>query len=396
MSNKLWESASGPELNPIVEKYTVGDDVWLDAVLLGWDIKASIAHAKMLGQCGLLSKSETTALVAALKQLKAEWKKGSFVIKPGVEDGHSAIEAYVIEQVGDAGKKIHTARSRNDQSLVMMRLYMKDSLELVQRGLASVAYQLQQKSRATSAVPMPGYTHTQKAMPSTVSAWLMSYHDAFTDIQLLLEATHHYIDQNPLGSAAGYGVDLPIRRDLTTKALGFGKTQQNPLYCGMSRGLFEQSVVQAYALLMTVAGKFANDMILFTTEEFNFMSLPDEYTTGSSIMPHKRNYDVFEVMRAHAHMYSTYTGQIAAVATGVGSGYHRDYQLMKKPLYMATTILIETLDVLTATIPEIIMHSAALKKAITSDMQSVSEVNRLVRQGVAFRDAYQKVKERYQ
>lgn len=144
MSNKLWESASGPELNPIVEKYTVGDDVWLDAVLLGWDIKASIAHANMLGQCGLLSKSETTALVAALKQLKAEWKKGSFVIKPGVEDGHSAIEAYVIEQVGDAGKKIHTARSRNDQSLVMMRLYMKDSLELVQRGLASVAYQLQQ------------------------------------------------------------------------------------------------------------------------------------------------------------------------------------------------------------------------------------------------------------
>lgn len=395
MKTKVWQGDATAQLHPLVEKYTVSDDVWLDQILLGWDIQASMAHAKMLGHCKLIPHSEAHALVQALTQLRAEWASDTFMIQSDQEDGHSAIEHYLVTKLGDVGKKIHTGRSRNDQSLVMIRLYMKDSLCDTAQKLNKVVEALEAKAITCNGIPMPGYTHTQKAMPTTVSDWLLSYHAALVDILPLLKGVESYIDQNPLGSAAGYGVNLPIDREFTTKELQFAKTQLNSLYCGLSRGLFEQSVVQIYSLIMTTIGKFASDMVLFTTEEFNFFSLPVNFTTGSSIMPHKRNYDVFEIMRAHARMYSAHNLEIASVASGLGSGYHRDYQLLKKSLYSATSIVHETLDVLEVVAKEMVANTSSLEAAMSSNMSSVNAVNRLVEQGVPFRDAYQEIKKKY-
>lgn len=393
MTHKLWQTGSMSGLQPAVEDYTVGDDYLLDQELLGYDIQASKAHAGMLQSIGVLTADECSALHEALDDLYKRWCKGDFTVQKDQEDGHTAIETYLVDKLGATGKKIHTTRSRNDQALVMMRLYLKDKLYQASLLAAELGDVLDESAKRHKDIQMPGYTHMQKAMPTTVSAWLGSYADGFGDTASLAHATLGIIDQNPLGSAAGFDISLPVDKSHTTKSLGFGVTQDNPMYCGLSRGLFELMCVQALSPIMVLAGKFAHDMMLFTTQEFNLFSLPGSFTTGSSIMPHKQNYDVFEIMRGRAATFGALVQQLQTVAGGAGSGYHRDLQLTKGVTMEAFKTAISTLEVLKLIVPALKPHKNKLEESITKEMQSVAEINKLVNNGVPFRDAYAVVKE---
>ena len=277
----------------------------------------------------------------------------------------------------------------------MMRLFIKTELEAVAKKLEAVAQAYAGKIAVIGETEMPGYTHTQKAMPTTISMWLGSYHDAFNDLRQLVAHSIAAIDQNPLGSAAGFGVTLPLDRQMTTSELGFAKVQENPMYCGLSRGVFELIAVQALNPIMVFAGKFAEDMLLFTSQEFNYFKLPVTMTTGSSIMPHKRNYDVFEIMRATAHAYPNYALQLQAISTGAGSGYHRDLQLTKKITMDAFTSALDTLEVLALCVSELEANTERLAEAMTDELYTVAKINELVEKGVPFRDAYQQVKQSF-
>lgn len=391
--NKLWQASSTTELHPLIERYTVGDDRELDQYLLGHDITATKAHAAMLKKIGILTASENKNINQELDSLMKQWQNGAFIVDDQYEDGHTAIELYLIEKLGTIGKKVHTGRSRNDQALVMMRLYLKDMLQVTTKNLQELVDALAGKMQEVGSQPMPGYTHTQKAMPTTVGMWLESYHDAFKDLTDCLRATSNYIDQNPLGSAAGFGVSLPLDRDMTTKELGFAKVQNNPMYCGLSRGVFELAAVQSLNLVMVFAGKFADDMLRYTAQEYDFFSLPPSMTTGSSIMPHKRNYDVFEIMRANAHRFLAYGNTLQTVAGGVGSGYHRDLQLTKGVTMAAFSIAIDTIETLSLCVAHLQVKKDKLNNAMTSELETVAKINKLVEQGIPFRDAYRQVKD---
>lgn len=393
VKNKLWETQASEGLHPLVESYTVGDDRNLDQQLLGFDITATRAHAHMLSKIGILSNEEYTQLAKTLDELLKKWQEGSFILTSEHEDGHTAIELYLTDALGPIGKKVHTGRSRNDQALVMMRLFLKDGLEKVIHETSAVVAAYKKQVVTYDNQPMPGYTHSQKAMPTTVGTWLGSYHDAFSDLLPYLKDTVSLIDQNPLGSAAGFGVTLPLDRDFTTKELKFKKVQENPMYCGISRGVFELASVQAMNLLMVFAGKFAEDFLQFTMQESAFFALPHTMTTGSSIMPHKRNYDVFEIMRANAHEFESLSSALHSIVAGVGSGYHRDLQLTKSITMKAIATTLETLQVLALCIENIKVNEAALNDAMTDELQTVAAINKLVEQGVPFRDAYQQVKQ---
>lgn len=392
MSAKLWQATVAADLHPLVEAYTVGSDITADQQLAGYDIQASMAHVMMLHSIGILTKQEEKQLITALTTLQTQWQTGSFQISSRDEDCHSAIEQYLTDRLGATGKKIHTARSRNDQSLVMLRLYMKDTLTQLQGLIDQLVIALRQKAEQAATTPMPGYTHMQKAMPTTVATWLSSYADSYSDLLGLLTSTLVILDQNPLGSAAGFGTNLAIDRQQTTDLLGFATVQANPMYCGLSRGIFELLAVQSLQPLMALAGKFANDMLLFTTQEFNFFSLPNSLTTGSSIMPHKHNYDLFEIMRGKSHIYGGYVQQLHTLVSGIGSGYQRDVQLSKTILLEAMSSAHATLEMVLLVVPELVIHRDVLEAAMTDDLQSVERVNTLVLQGVPFRDAYAAVK----
>lgn len=392
MTTKLWQSANTQPLHAQIEQYTVGNDQSLDQRLLGYDITASKAHAHMLESIGVITNEEYTKIAKTLDDLYISWQAGEFIVTSDYEDGHTAIETYVTTKLGAIGKKIHTGRSRNDQALVMMRLYMKDVLQHTGNLLDDVVAAYDVAIKKALKQPMPGYTHTQKAMPTTVKTWLGSYRDAFDDMRAGVSAARAMIDQNPLGSAAGFGVALPLDRDMTTQELGFKKVQNNPMYAGLSRGVFELIAVQSLLPVMTYAGKFASDMLLFTSQEFNFFALPATMTTGSSIMPHKRNYDVYEIMRAKSHGFMAYPTQLHAVAAGVGSGYHRDLQLTKGVTMAAFDECIATLEILALTVAELHINSERLDAAMTEELYTVATIMELVGQGMPFRDAYKKVK----
>lgn len=392
MTTKLWQPDSAPALHPTIEAYTVGTDQLLDQRLLGYDITATKAHAHMLAAIGVLSTDEYDKLSKSLDKLYSDWQSGAFALGPEHEDGHTAIELYLTDQLGHIGKKVHTGRSRNDQALVMMRLYLKDQLENVAALLDKLVTAYTETSNTIGSQPMPGYTHTQKAMPTTVAVWLGSYHDAFQDMKAYVESSFAVIDQNPLGSAAGFGTTLALDRTMTTTELGFNKTQENPMYCGISRGIFELVAVQALVPVMTYAGKFATDMLLFTAQEFNFFTLPASMTTGSSIMPHKRNYDVYEIMRATAHGFAAYPMQLQAIASGAGSGYHRDLQFTKGITLKAFDECLATLETLALTVTNLQANPEQLNAAMTEELYTVAAINKLVEQGMPFRDAYLEVK----
>jgi argininosuccinate lyase len=389
---KLWQTSTN--LNMAVEAYTVGDDYVFDTLLLPYDLEGTLAHVAMLAKIGVLQQSEYEQVAAVLQEIKALHQKGKFQVLQEQEDCHTAIEQYVTEKLGDIGKKIHTGRSRNDQAFVMMRLYMKDVLAGLGEQLHAIVEAYDQKAKQAKGIPMPGYTHMQKAMPTNVSTWLGAYQDAFADLIPMVQVTQILVDQNPLGSAAGFGVTgLKLDREYTTARLGFAKTQENPIYCGLSRGYFELVVLQVCELMMALAGRFACDMLLFTTQEFDYFSLPPEYTTGSSIMPNKRNYDVFEIMRGNAKVLAGYHSQVGAIVAGIGSGFQRDLQLTKEPFVKGAELINSTLNILIQSVPELKINKSKLKAAMTDDLYATERVYKLVAQGVPFRDAYKQVKE---
>jgi argininosuccinate lyase len=393
---KLWQT-DGNNLHPLVESFTVGDDYLFDQQLLPYDIEASLAHAEMLFKIGALDKKELQTAEKGLREILERWKQGKFKIRQSQEDGHTAIEQFLTEKYGEVGKKIHTGRSRNDQSLVMIRLFMKDNLFQIEKSSKELLKQLQKRIKETKNIPMPGYTHMQKAMPTTVAVWLDSYFLAISDFILLLKATRKMIDQNPLGSASGFGIgNFPLDRKLTTQLLHFGKTQNNPLYCGFSRGYFENIVLQTLSQIMVIFGRFASDMMLFTTQEFDYFSLPSNFTTGSSIMPQKRNYDVFEIMRGNTKVFHSYQSQIHEIISSLGSGYHRDLQLTKKPFILGTNLCKDTLKLMIEVISSIKINKSNLKKSMTEDLFVTEKVYELVKKGKSFREAYVEIKDKWQ
>ncbi|GMN89394.1 argininosuccinate lyase [Francisella sciaenopsi] len=392
MSKKLWQTETD-KLLPIVEKYTVGQDYVLDQKLLKYDLQASLAHAKMLYKMKVITKDELNLLKKGLQEIQELLSTNEFRITQDQEDGHTAIEQYLCTHYGEVGKKIHTGRSRNDQSLVMLRLFMIDKIQFLEKTIQDNIYTLRSKASKFKNIPMPGYTHMQKAMPTTVATWLGSFADALADTLLLISATSKVINQNPLGSASGFGIsNFKHDKEYTTELLSFNRVQDNPIYCAFSRGYFEKLILQTLSNPMSIYSRFANDMMLFTMAEFDYFSLNNSYTTGSSIMPQKRNYDLFEIMRGNAKLYQGYLQQITSIIDSVPSGYNRDYQLTKLPFFEAITIIEDTALLFNSTIKDLNVHIDKLEQAMTSDLYATEEVYKLVEQGLSFRDAYVAIK----
>ena len=393
---KLWDKKGGMEVNKMVENYNVGVDYLLDLELLPYDIKGTMAHAKMLHKIKILNKKELDTLIKGLNKILSLWKAGKFTIDKSQEDGHTAIEAYLTENYGDVGKKVHTGRSRNDQSLTMTRLFSKEKLSEIKKGVENLIKTFEQQIKKQGKIKMPGYTHMQRAMPSSVGMWLGSYCDSLKDGLILINATLQVIDQNPLGSAAGYGESiLGLDRKFTTKELGFKRVQENPMYCAMSRGKFENIVLQAISSLMFDMGKIANDLLLFTTKEFNFFTLPDAFRTGSSIMPQKKNYDVLELVRGNTGIFGGYQHQIENVIKNLPAGYNRDFQLTKEPYIKGIKLAQDTIEVMTLVIKDLEIKKENLENACSAELYATDEALKLVKAGKSFREAYQEIKEKY-
>jgi len=391
-SKKLWQTESA--LHPLVEKFTIGTDYILDQQLLKYDINGSLAHAKMLAKKGVLTKSEYKKAKQGFAEIISLLESGNFTIAQSQEDGHTAIEQYLTEHYGEVGKKIHTGRSRNDQALVMMRLYMKDLLPSMVnkvKELESVLKMLAKKNK----MPMPGYTHAQKAMPTTASTWLTSFADALADQQIFFKSLARLLDQSPLGSASGFGIkNFNTLQSMTAKELGFKKTQKNPMYCGLSRGHFENQFLQTFSSSMLIISRLINDVLLFTMSEYNFMSLPETLTTGSSIMPQKRNYDVLEIARGRVHTFFNAQRELQDICQHLMSGYNRDVQLTKKIFIEQAENLSEILEVMILVIQNLSFNKNALQKAMSDDLFVTEDVYDLVNNGKSFRDAYHEVKKR--
>jgi argininosuccinate lyase len=387
---KLWQK-KGRDLDPEVERYTVGNDYILDLELLPYDLIASKAHARMLQKLGYLGKEELGNLLQGLDDIAVLHKKGEFVIKIEDEDCHTAIENNLTNRFGEVGKKIHTARSRNDQSMTAIRLLMKDKLTIVEKQITALQKQLESFAKKNNGKAMPGYTHMRKAMPSSVDMLFLAYHDMLEDDRQLLQSTTSLIDKNPLGSAAGYGVPLNIDREMTTKDLGFAKTQANPIHCANSRGKYESIVVFSMNGIMMSLNKIASDLILFTTEEFGFFTLPRNTTTGSSIMPQKQNPDVLELVRANSHVVNGNLATINGIILNLPSGYNRDFQLTKESLLRSIRITIDTLHVMSIVISGLETQDTRLASAMTPELFATEKAYKLVEKGMPFREAYKKV-----
>ena len=393
---KIWDRKNGVTVNKTVENYTVGVDYLLDLELLPYDIQGTIAHAKMLHKIKILSTKELAGALKGLNKILDLWKRGEFSIEKSQEDSSTAIEMYLTEHYGEVGKKVHTGRSRNDQSLTMTRLFSKEKLLAIKTETENLKKALEEQIKKAGNIKMPGYTHMQKAMPSTVGMWLGSYHDSLEDDLILLEAVLKIIDQNPLGSAAGYGENtLGLDRKFTTKELGFKRIQENPMYCGFSRGKFENIVLQSASSVMFDIGKIASDLLLFTTKEFNFFTLPDSFKTGSSIMPQKKNYDILELIRGNVAIFNGYQNQIENVVKNLPSGYNRDFQLTKEPYIKGIKLMLDTIEVAILVIKNLEVKKVNLENACTSELYATDEALRLVKAGKSFREAYQEVKEKF-
>ncbi|KKQ47100.1 MAG: Argininosuccinate lyase [Candidatus Yanofskybacteria bacterium GW2011_GWC2_37_9] len=393
---KLWDRKTGTKTNQTVENYTVGVDYLLDLELLPYDIKGTMAHAKMLHKIKILDKKELSILITGLNKILSLWKNGKFKIDKSQEDGHTAIEAYLTENCGEVGKKVHTGRSRNDQSLTMTRLFSKEKLGKIKKETENLAKSLEQQIKKQGKIKMPGYTHMQRAMPSSVGMWLGSYCDSLKDDLICLDAVMKIIDQNPLGSAAGYGENtLGLNRGFTAKELGFGKVQANPMYCAFSRGKFENLILQAVSNVMFDIGKMSSDLLLFTTKEFNFFTLPDSFKTGSSIMPQKKNYDVLELIRGNIAVFNGYQNQIENIVKNLPAGYNRDFQLTKEPYMKGIKLALDTLEVMILVIKNLETKKTNLENACSSELYATDEALKLVRTGKNFREAYQEVKEKF-
>ena len=389
---KLWQGKT-TTLHPLVEKYTVGNDYILDMRLLPFDIEASKAHAAALVKAKVLKKTEYQKLVKGLNEILALHQSGKFVIQQSDEDCHTAIENYLTKKYGDLGKKIHPCRSRNDQVLVATRLYTRKKLKQVSSELIKLQRVFLTMAKKYEFLPMPGYTHTRRAMPSSIGHWAAAYVEELINDHMLLETAYKLNDQNPMGAAAGFGVNLPLDRKLTTKLLGFQRLQVNSLYAINSRGTTESFILSVVTKIVMTLGRLANEMIWFTTPEFNYFNLPAEFTTGSSIMPQKRNPDIFEIVRSNVNVIVALQTQVKDISKNLISGYNRDTQLTKEPLIKGLGIARRSLEVCALVMSKIKPNRAVLMKSLSPEFFAVHETNRLVKKGMAFRDAYRHVKE---
>jgi len=388
---KLWEKSAVPD--PLVIEFTSGKDRTTDLRLAEWDIAGSMAHAIMLKETGLISAGEKKELLKALGFLFEKAKKGDLIIEEGIEDIHSQIEKELTFIIGDTGKKIHTGRSRNDQVLVDLRLYTRKETDDLAKNVSRLFYKLQELSEQHRETLVPGYTHMQPAMVSSFGLWFGSYAECLADDILLLAGARSLIDRNPLGTGAGYGSSLPLNRKLTTGLLEFGDLLYNSAYASLGRGKAEFAIASALASVAQTLSRFSTDVCLFMTSEFHFIDFPDEYVTGSSIMPQKRNPDVFELIRGRTNLIQTLPGQIATLISGLPSGYNRELQLLKQLIFNAFPDLKECIDILIVMLDHIKLNKEITENPLYNSIYSTEEVNRLVKQSVPFRDAYRRVSE---
>jgi len=386
---KLWQKDY--ELNELVEKFTVGRDYILDKALVVSDCAASIAHARMLNSIELLTDGELEALETALRAVISDFNEGSFEIKQSDEDCHTAIENYLTQKAGDAGKKIHTGRSRNDQVLTALRLYSRASiLRLLEKGTALVASILKFAGENES-VPMPGRTHMQIAMPSTVGLWAAAWAEEITDSLKNLQSVYELVDQSPLGAAASYGTPLPLDREMTSRLMGFSKIQNNVLYVNNSRGRLESLVLNAVEHITLILSSAAQDLILFSLPEFGYFSLPVELCSGSSIMPQKKNPDGLELMRAKSATLSSYAMNVKQVVRSLPSGYNRDFQETKEPYMNGLELGAQCIDIMELTFSRLEVNRDGLERGFTPEIWATDAAIELVAGGMSFRDAYKEI-----
>lgn len=386
---QLWNK--GYEPDKMIEEFTVGNDRELDMKLARYDVQGSLAHIKMLNSIGLLSDEDLAKLVPALEEIGREIEAGQFKIEPGVEDVHSQVEFLLTSRLGDTGKKIHSGRSRNDQVLVDLKLMMRDELKHIADSMLSLFAKLQSLSEKYKDVLMPGYTHLQIAMPSSFGLWFGAYAESLVDDMEMLRAAYRIADQNPLGSAAGYGSSFPLDREMTTRLLDFHTLHYNVVAAQMSRGKTERAAAMAIASIASTLGHFAMDVCMYMCGNFRFVSFPDEFTTGSSIMPHKKNPDVFEIMRGKCNRLQAVPNEVALLTANLPLGYNRDLQLLKDILFPATEEMVGCLDMCSMMLDHIIINQDILEDPKYDYLFTVEDVNRLVLEGMPFRDAYKKV-----
>jgi argininosuccinate lyase len=386
---KIWEK--GFSVNDTIEKFTVGQDRVLDMYLAPFDMLASKAQATMLAKVGLISELEKQQLHTGLDELLAQVANGTFQIEADFEDVHSKIEYYLTDKFGDAGKKIHTARSRNDQVLTAIQLFIKDYTERISAKIVALAEVMLQKADAHKNDLLPGYTHFQAAMPSSFGLWFSAYAEHLLLDLALFEAAHTVADQNPLGSGAGFGSSFPIDREMTRQEMGFGNVAVSSVGAQMLRGKTEKTVAFAIAGAASTLGKLAYDLVMYNSQDLGFVTLPKEFTTGSSIMPHKKNPDVFELVRGHANRLQALPNDIILATSNLPSGYHRDFQLLKELLFGPMMQFADLLDMLLFALPEIQVKTGVIEQAKYDPIFSVENINQLIIAGVPFRDAYQQV-----
>ena len=386
---KLWEKNF--EINKEIERFTVGRDREMDLYLAKYDVLGSMAHITMLESIGLLEKEELKPLLAELKNIYHLAEKGKFTIEDGVEDVHSQVEMLLTEKLGDLGKKIHSGRSRNDQVLVDLKLFTRHQLKDIADEVKILFDELIQKSNQYKDVLMPGYTHLQVAMPSSFGLWFGAYAESLADDMLFLQAAYRMTNRNPLGSAAGYGSSFPLNRTMTTELLGFDSMDYNVVYAQMGRGKMERNVGFAIATIAGTLAKMAFDACMFNSQNFSFVKLPKECTTGSSIMPHKKNPDVFELIRAKSNKLQSLPQQITLIMNNLPVGYFRDLQIIKEVFLPAFDELKDCLQMAAYIINKIEVNEHILDNPMYDPIFSVEEVNRLAAAGMPFRDAYKKV-----
>ncbi len=386
MSDLLWQKP-GVQVDAQIQAFLAGDDVLLDRAFFLYDIAASRAHAQGLANIGMLTAEDLAALEHALSVLAEDFRSGAFVLDERFEDGHSAIEARLTERLGDAGRRIHAGRSRNDQVLVATRLWLKEKLDTVQLLCREVAGVALDRAQAEAALPMPGYTHLQRAVVSSAGMWWAGWAEAFIDNAQRAADTRAWVDANPLGTAAGYGVNLPLDRTHTTQALGFARMQVSPMYAQLSRGKFELAALEALGSAMGDLRRLAWDLSLFTTAEYGFLRLPAQYTTGSSIMPNKRNPDVVELMRGTYASVAAARSEIEHLLSLPG-GYHRDLQITKGALFHGFGKGLAALALLPDLLRNLDWNVARMREAIDPSMYATDLAVDLARQGMPFRDAY--------
>ncbi|MFT4833643.1 MAG: argininosuccinate lyase [Flavobacteriaceae bacterium] len=386
---KLWQKST--DVDKRVESFTIGNDAELDLVLAPYDVLGSLAHIQMLQSIDLLTKEEYEALSAELKVLYRSAQEGTLVIESGIEDIHSQVELLLTQRLGEIGKKIHSGRSRNDQVLVDLKMYFRSELEMIVKLVSELSVTLIEQSNKHKDILIPGYTHMQIAMPSSIGLWLGAYAESLSDDLISLRSAYDIINKNPLGSGAGYGSSFPLDRELTTKLLGFDEPNYNVVYAQMTRGKSEVALATAMATVAATLSKLSMDICMYAGQNFGFISFPDELTTGSSIMPHKKNPDVFELIRGKCNQLLGLPNELNLLLSNLPSGYHRDLQQLKEHLFPGIQTLKSCLDMASFSLAQMKVKPDVINDTRYDYLFTVERVNELVLQGVPFRDAYKQV-----